>query len=1020
MAADVKSNFVHTLSLDRKTTLLHINANDGYDCKTSETTPVFVLDVSYSMGNEYINQIGRLKYALTKAGFNDSTPIHVILFGRDIHRRITTVGGLSNLPTYIENNCDQRSTYMARGENNVASYFLDSYLQIRGNILLITVSDGDVFDINSFRSEIERIRPLIDCSRIITMGCRIGFNGTNTGSTEAIAILGILSNNDFGIVDFQGNERTRITDYATNNPFISFLNNNRCRERLTITGGTLRQYIDTPPRTEIMFNPQKGFTFLVNHEEGTPITLAIDGITLTFTSNMISEQALNNYIQDITRRVKMAKVSGIDVTQSLRVINDFQQLLFNAINNAYTEQEQKEEKIVNENSAIIRMRNLQRTMRKGWRTAIFELRAALNTDRISQMNSQQQADWIQSLEDTKQTRRLARRVGEFDEKNALAVRAGLKGLLNHLNTTDFLKEYSEFNGVSSWYTCDSMYDILLEFKNMTPETIDECSIVELMSIIGCFGPCIESPRDAYPDPYGFKIRKLFFSFLNNVDLYQAFADGNGKPLLAPGQQQSTGITGIIPILDSKCLPLMKYLAPILGCHASFAMRGRPETVPGDLLGLWGATIVKIFKHPITEASARALVGIINNIREYFRIYRPYGDIIENLVKTDPGRFFTGDNGISGLGKLIVCILASGIQVTSELAHAMFYFRVYHWCRRISKSTEPQTRITSFLQLPEGGDQEVTALFEDNPPPISQHIVDCKQYHRDLRGLHPPGLGSISLLNTVSQCFHENGNDEDAIVRGLTSRLSNPSEEAQLFGITNNRERNMYIMAAVIEMLHCPDEKSRIDKKDGKTLYRIIPPSDVESYLNNRAREHLNADYLRRVALKEQKEALINRHRVLVDISHSTLADFEAKVPMVVTSRNGQDHDILMDLLMDLSDAKVMNRLEKLGIMLLARSHNTKETLLTPVLDRDGNPTGDTKSWLNGMAYNKSLHAIRKVFEAFGGSGKNAWNNMISWKNDNIIDGWIYRESDIPNRHGHCTSNPSEWALNYRNLWPKLD
>jgi hypothetical protein len=1006
------------LSLDCQTLLCGISPDENYEHKDTKKEIVFLLDVSYSMGCESFNQIRRLKHALTKTGFIGSTPIHVIMFGRDVHRVITTVNRLSTLCTYIESKCDRYQTYMAQGTNNVASLLLDSYCKIQRDIILITVSDGDVTDINKFRSEIEKIRCVVDSSRVTTFGIRIGFNDTNEGSTKAIAISAVLSNNDFGIVDFQGNYERIITDYDRDNPFIPFLSTNRCKVTLNIAGGTIQQFSDTAQLSELTFNPLSGLIFLVNHEEGTPFTLTIGDIPLTFTNNTISDQALNYYIQSLARRVKVAKVSSLDVKEFLNNINKFQQLLFNAINNAYTEQEQKEEKIVNENSAIIRMRNLQQ-MRKAWRTAIFELRAALNTDRVSQMNSQQQAMWIQGLKDSKQTRRLARRVGGFDEKNSLAVRVGLKGLVNHLNTTDFLKEYSEFNSVSSWYTCDNMYDILLEFKNMTPETIDECSIVELMSIIGCFGPCIETPRNAHPDPFVFKIRKLFFTPLNNVDLYQAFADGNGKPLLAPGQQ-STGITGTIPILDIHCLQLMKFLAPILSCHASFAMRGRPETVPGDLLGLWGATIVKIFKHPITEASARALVGIINNIREYFRIYRPYGDIIKNLVKTDPGRFFTGGNGISGLGKLIVCILASGIQVTSELAHAMFYFSVYHWCIRISKSTEPQTRITSFLQLPEGGDQEVTALFEVNPPPISQHIVDCKKYHRDLRGLHPPGLGSISFLNTVTQCFHENGNDEDAIVRDLTSRLSNSSEEAQLFGITNNRERNMYIMAAVIEMLHHPDEQSRINKDDNKTSYRIIPPSDVESYLNNRAREHLNADYERRVALKEQKEALIIRHRKLVDISHSTLANFEAKAPMVATSRDCPGYKILMGLLMDLSDEKVMNRLEKLGIMLLARSHNTKETLLTPVLDSDGNTTGDTKTWLNGMVYNKSLHAIRKVFEAFGGSGKIAWNNMISWKNDNIVDGWRYRESNIENRHGYRNSNPSDWALNYRNPWPKLD
>jgi hypothetical protein len=1003
------------LELSRRETIIHIPPSVVVqeECKDN-TSLVFVLDVSGSMGNECFIQIEKFKHALTITGYSVFTPIHVILFGKYVYRVNTNLGGLSGLRDYILEECERDGTYMARGNHNVVSYFLEPYLEgkYNVNILIITVSDGDVYDIKEFRTMIENTRRIVDSSRITTLGIRIGFNGVNRGSTEAITLFAMLSARDQVLVD----HNVDTNGGASSNSFTNFLLNYNQNATLAVTDGSFQQFSISTDR--INYNPQNGFTGLVNHEEETPIALTVDGNPLSLTNDLIPEQVLIDYIRHITQKVKVAKVSGCDIKEYLRKIGEFLKILSAVIERKYTHQEQKEEKEVNEHSVTNRMRNLLRMTRKGLGTAILALNMAMNKHRINQMNAQKQADWVRDVGTDRDAKRFSRRAEEFNVKNSSAVREGLKGLANYLrenpnflvNYLTYINNYPQDN-ITSWWSCDDFHSILSEFKQLTSEDIDKCSIVELMGIIGCLGPCFESPCNTYPDPYLFRIYSLFYCQLSQTDLYQAFEVGGRDTLTAPGHENSKGVTGIVPILDPYCLPLMRFLTPIFNCHASFGMRKRPETVPHDVLGLWSSAILKILKHEQTEASARVLVGIVANVREYFSNYHPYSDVIANLDKADPGAYFTGEEGISGIGKLVVCILATGRQITTELAHAMYYFVVYHWCRRVSVNTERRTISNRILQISDAiadCDQFITPLFEDNHPPNLQINVDTKRSLEYLRGFKPPGPDEICSLDWVAQIFQAGGGI-DTIVRKLTT--STPSTGSSLFGITSPVDRDLYIIGAVYEMLQCQNETSRVDKSLRKTLYTTHYPSDVASHLTTCAQNQLNAEYLRLVALKEHKECIIRHHNALFNISQAPLEDFETQVPKVVTSRDSKEHEFLMNLLMDMK-VQIQDRHKKLEIMMLARSFDTpKTTLLTPVLDNDGNETGDTKTWLNGMPIkDNSLHALRKVF---GESGKNEWNRICSWKNgNNQLSRWRYRESDIPNRHGYHNSNPSQWALEY--------
>ena len=487
--------------------------NQEEETKSSRlTTIMVVLDESGSMGNYGIDAMRKFKEVHLKF-MDPQTRVCVIAFDNTARLVETTLrnlnpwdfegkGGTSMCPTI-----------------SIITQVLQKYQAT--DIMMTIVSDGEIQDATFFPSVFEQ-----QCSRF--------FNSQNvsmtmirliTGGTPAVRELCM----------FAKLSREGAGELITLSPFEL----EKFNELFKPNGQSFEISSSSPNLGNDMFGNRSetislrdGETFFMEQlseltcQDGSPIEMI--EAPLTFGARLYED-----YLEELVIRLGQAKVRGdADVDSQIDQLAQLYELLQQQI--ASLSKPANGPDCANELSMSFRARNLLREKTKEAKTVLTRLQTLRNKQGVAGMNSRQQADFLQELKDSKNTRDLARRAkGATPDDLQNMVDKAIQYFISMLpELKEALRIQEEVGG-------DIPVDFISQEDSLTAfigaiEAIEEgqeVSVEQAVQLFGLLGVGINHRVDVYPDAsmlFG-NIHKLFHTcFMNQSTLWGLPRKNSGR------------------------------------------------------------------------------------------------------------------------------------------------------------------------------------------------------------------------------------------------------------------------------------------------------------------------------------------------------------------------------------------------------------------------------------------------------------------------------------------------------------
>jgi len=654
------------------------------------------------------------------------------------------------------------------------------------------------------------------------------------------------------------------------------------------------------------------------------------------------------------------------------------------------------------NSRIIYLKQLLRK-RKG--LISFQMEQIKNEQRLDQLNSQQKADYLRSVDNTKLGKSLAKRALNSGELNTIIFKEinQISKNINELNDID------DSSNPSSFYSTCTTIDSLKEISNISKESFfNELEITDILKLINIVGIACNGKIGEYPDPSVYLVKSIFpgcYISLADIATAEEYSKGN-EHLAVPGTKEE--INNCIPIFPNKKIyEFLKKNAPtILELMAGLGMRRVLAEIPLTfesliLSGLW--KMVGILKVKKTEINIKTFLNICNSA--IFSCGNKYDDVIEIIkkqLKKDNDR-----NGLYinnyGLFQMLPVLYNCAVNKTfsknelQKIFRAIVRFEIYKIIRaKIRKSEKKEDFIKDSLNAALGIDFQ---KYGTKLPELFQKKVDpefCDQFYIK-KEVVKEYLKSIGWTELIPLCYilFSSSLEENPleVIKNLKEyKFENIKEE---FGI--NYDFDKFIIFNVVQSFIY---KEKIDRdNENEKIMKIIDSnneSEVDNFLKSQVKHIYAAEYNieNQKQIKKQFE-IISKELINNILSSKDISEFNNFMKNGIT-KGYLTHKISNDSSKGYIELKKKLLDEKNDIPL-------RYEIIRAILSGKNEKGEDL--WNNG----NPLRVHRKDYQKFIKKNKPEILDQIS----NINLEHKYREKI--NRQGHSNSKKSYWAIGFETL-----
>ena len=197
------------------------------------------------------------------------------------------------------------------------------------------------------------------------------------------------------------------------------------------------------------------------------------------------------------------------------------------------------------NSRIIYLKQLL-NKRKG--LISNQMDAIKNNKLLDQLNSQQKADYLRSVENTKLGKNLAKRAINSGELDTIVFKE-IKQISDNINE---LNDIDDSSNPSSFYSTSTTIESLKELSQVSKEPFfNELDITEVLKLINIVGIACSGNVGEYPDPSVYLIKNVYpgcYISLADIATAEEYSKGN-EHLLDPGTKEE--INNCIPVFPNK-------------------------------------------------------------------------------------------------------------------------------------------------------------------------------------------------------------------------------------------------------------------------------------------------------------------------------------------------------------------------------------------------------------------------------------------------------------------------------------
>lgn len=983
-------------------------SNDGYIGKIYVPTSVVsnnyssvdncdtyvILDRSGSMGNSVPRLVNKiLPNVFTKLNYKADNKIKLITFDEYVDIYNNTISDISKL------NIQARGcTYMCTAIDKLNNMI---HLEGKKNIRILTISDGELHDQDRTVNMSSSIATYLKNNyRINSQAVRF-FTSSQQPDTRGLS----------SVLQFNSVQEAKLIDINYTMANVSIINS---IVSLFENDSLIRNYTMKFNEPIVMKTPWDEPTNSIQLSEGDntvwfksiPKDFAgSDHIKIQICDNLsidnfeiILKEKINYYINQL----KLLKVVNTD--QANKEISNIMRY-FSELDKSILQADSDLIKLLGDNSLRGRIEYFKNVIKKRNKSIIIKMAEIANDQKIALLNSAQQAEYLRTVDVSKNTKGLARRALENDINFDEVARKEVRNMKIHLHE---LKDIDDRDHTTSFYSQDTTLGgirAICEFVDNN--LIDDMNVNDILKIINIVGVACDGVIGDYPDAMTWRVDEMFTGcYVSISDILTAYIASGGKALKAVGSEKE--IKNVIPIFDDQRVHkfLRKYAPTLLEYTCSIGMRRIIADVPMTFAyticaGIW--KLIEDINSDKSEINIRTLIKLVEGYKVATGSYFDY--IMEYINEQDSKlSYYLGNNGVTNMIRPMLKLIEQGNTTNmNSIMRALYNYEIYQATKRLYKGLlNSEDKITETLYKLLGIDFDkyktpIKPLFEKENPVFYNDIHICEDELKRLINTFWYA-NYLTILPDIFTAIQQP--DPIKAIRNIP-RIT-PDSMCKAFNITY--DLRTFQLFNIVQCLIYNNKSKRVDSENNKM--KIIDLSDykvADAFVRDYVQRQYIAKYQSELSHKSrlEKEELI---KIMVDKITKT-DDINEMIEFMINGITKENINVkivntssigYIDLKTRLLDTTIMipNRCDKLKILLMGRDNK------------------DNIVWNNGNVLFTDLKEFANVFTKEGKDDE--WKIIKEEYMKRKLH--IYRgDTSKENRHGHSNDKPSYWAYGYQTI-----
>ena len=674
---------------------------------------IIILDRSGSMGD----QVQRLYNiiipgVLYNLGYTADSVVNIVTFDSAIQVLNTKVSKMAAEKIYCRG-----STYMAGTIKEIEKLVLGSK---KAYFRILAISDGEISDQPATLELASKLADVIKHQYIISAQAVRFFTSSSQPSTKGLSsILQFNTISEANLVDipqnlendeiifqlallFQDNLGKIDISIKSSNEIFKINPWNVAKKSLNLKSGENIFWLAKQADINGVFN----FSYLQNLQ----LNLAINGsdyphkiVFENNTNNKLDEfysELFKDKIDYYFNQIKILKV--INNSSSAEEINKIMQY-FKGIDDLINATSSESQDLISLNKKLgSRIEYFKQVIKKREKSVYSRLNEIANDDKVSQLNSAQQADYLRNVEVTKNSKSLAKRAINEGINFTDLVRDEVKNMHKHFSEVSSIKDDNHF--VSFYSTCTTLDGVKALVETVENGMIDSMDVNDVLKLVNIVGIACDGPIGEYPDPMVWRVSNIFSGTQVSLsDVLVAFESSGGKDLVDIGTKQK--ITNVVPFFEDEKLMkfFLKYAPNILQYTASVGMRRIIANVPLTFEYTLSSGIWKMVEEVHNSKSDIAIRQLCCMVRSYEIVISNYfAHVMDHFKEQDPKiSYFIGNNGITNMISPLIFSIKNDkkgekFKYYDRILRALYSFEAYQQVRKELKGENYEQNVTKRL------------------------------------------------------------------------------------------------------------------------------------------------------------------------------------------------------------------------------------------------------------------------------------------------------------------------------------
>ena len=974
--------------------------------KLNDIELIMIVDRSGSMGQWYTKIFQKvMPLLLDKINYPQNKKVHFITFDSEIENRKITKEEFINAKNEKARGC----TYMQGVFEELEKIITNPNLSYR----ILTLSDGELHDSQQTSNKASEFYNKIKGKYNINSQA-IRFFSSNDASPDTLGLASVIQLNtikETTLLDINArDEETSIAD-RLGKLFINdglgnkvVLNSDKINLKSAPWEVKSNQIVLAPGRNVFWLDDISQFNVQVNDEKPVKVTITNgEDINLENYGTILADK-----IKVFMMKLKILKIlenekAKEEIETMVKYFKEFEDTL---------DKVNQEELVLKDGKMNSRIQYIKKLINQRKGLISNQMEAIKNQEKLNELNSQQKADYLRNVDNTKLGKNLAKRAVDSGLDFTEKIKEEILEMKKHLNE---ISQIDDSNDPVSFYSTSSTLEGIKSLCALDEDPVfGELSATDFLELINIVGIAALGNIGDFVDPLLYLTKNVYpgcYISVSDIVTAEGIAKNQQKKLVVPGINQE--INNCIPVFtNEKVYKFLRTYAPtILELTAGIGMRrvlaDIPKTFESTILaGLW--KIIGIVKgSEKLEVNAKSLLELIKTMvivagNHNEDVLQTINEQFEKKENKKLGLYLNG-YGLFQLLPVLYKIASQNIlskELLQKFMRSIYRFEVYKIIRKNIRNNKTDKEQKDYIEKTmnealgidfEKYGTKLPEMFEKkvNPEFYDQYIIN-----KEVINGFKKQLGWIENIPYAYLLF-QTAHKQDAI-----NEIKNMPEftlemKKDYFGI--NYDFDKFIIFNVVQSLFFREKIDRENEND--KVMKIIDSND-EVEVDKFLKEKTKFIYASKYNMENQKQIKLEMELItkeLVDklINTQNIEEFnnlmrsgitKGYLTHIIKDESTKGYNDLKNILLD-EKVEVPLRFEKIRAILSA-------------IDEKGEVL-----WNKGNAVRNKRNHYQKFIEK---------NKPELWAQINEVNiTHKYREKE--NRQGHSNNKQSYWAIGFDTL-----